>query len=130
LRGIIVQSGNDACIVVAEGLAGTEDAFADLMTKRAREMGMKTAVFRNSTGLPDPEHKMSPLDLAILAKRTVQDFPEFYHYYQELKCTYNNHTQHNRNELLGKVPGVDGLKTGHTEEAGYGLTASAKRGDR
>lgn len=130
LRGIIVQSGNDACIVVAEGLAGTEDAFGDLMTKRAREMGMKTAVFRNSTGLPEPEHKMSPLDLAILAKRTVQDFPEYYHYYQELKFTYNNHTQHNRNELLGKVPGVDGLKTGHTEEAGYGLTASAKRGDR
>ena len=130
LQGIIVQSGNDACVVVAEALAGSEDAFAEMMTEKAREIGLKNSTFRNASGWPHPEHRMTARDLATLAKRTIKDFPEFYHYYSERQFTYNNHTQHNRNELLGKGIGVDGLKTGHTENAGYGLTASAERRDQ
>ncbi len=127
LQGIIVQSGNDACVVVAEALAGSEDAFAEMMTEKAREIGLTNSTFRNASGWPHPEHRMTARDLATLAQRTIKDFPEFYHYYSERKFAYNNHTQHNRNELLGKGIGVDGLKTGHTENAGYGLTASAER---
>lgn len=127
LLGIIVQSGNDACVVVAEALAGSEDAFAEMMTEKGREIGLKNSTFRNASGWPHPEHRMTARDLAVLAKRTIQDFPEFYHYYAERKFTYNAHTQYNRNNLLGKGLGVDGLKTGHTENAGYGLTASAER---
>jgi serine-type D-Ala-D-Ala carboxypeptidase (penicillin-binding protein 5/6) len=130
IRGIIVQSGNDACIVVAENLAGSEAAFAEEMTLRAREIGMTNSTFKNATGWPHPEHRMTARDLAILAKRTIADFPEYYHYYQETEFTYNKIKQHNRNPLLYKDIGADGLKTGHTKEAGYGLTASAKRGDR
>jgi len=130
IRGIIVQSGNDACIVVAENLEGSESAYAEEMTSRAREIGMAHSTFRNATGWPHPEHRMTPRDLAILAKHIITDFPEYYHYFSETEFTYNRITQHNRNPLLYKDIGADGLKTGHTKEAGYGLTASAKRGDR
>ena len=130
LRGIIVQSGNDACIVIAEGLASSETAFAEEMTTLARRIGLEQSVFRNSTGWPDPEHVMTPRELAVLAKRTIVDFPEYYHYYSEKKFTYNGIRQGNRNPLLYKDIGADGLKTGHTKASGYGLTASVVRGDR
>jgi D-alanyl-D-alanine carboxypeptidase (penicillin-binding protein 5/6) len=130
IRGIIVQSGNDACIVVAENLAGSEEQFARRMTAKARELGMNDSTFANSTGWPDPMQRMSAHDLAILAQRIVQDFPEFYHYYSEREFTFNDIRQSNRNPLLYGFDGADGLKTGHTREAGYGLTASAMRDDR
>lgn len=130
LRGIIVQSGNDACIVIAEALAGSEQAFAEEMTRRGRQLGLRNSVFKNSTGWPDPGHEMSVRDLAILAKRTIEDFPEFYHYYSERNFTYNGIRQINRNPLLYKDMGADGLKTGHTKKSGYGLTGTVKRGDR
>ncbi len=130
LRGIIVQSGNDACIVIAEGLAGSEQAFAEEMTRRGRQLGLQNSVFKNATGWPDPGHEMSVRDLAVLAKRTIEDFPEFYHYYAERNFTYNGIRQINRNPLLYRDMGADGLKTGHTTDSGYGLTASVKRGDR
>ena len=130
IRGIVVQSGNDASIVVAEGLAGSEEAFAEQMTLRARELGMERSRFRNSTGWPHPDHVSTPRDLARLAKLTIENFPEYYHYYSEREYTYNGIRQGNRNPLLYEDIGADGLKTGHTEEAGYGLTASAKVGDR
>lgn len=130
VRGIIVQSGNDACITVAEGISSSEEAFAEEMTIRARELGLNESTFKNSTGWPDPEQLMSPRDLAKLAKITIEDFPDYYHYYGETKFVYNGISQPNRNPLLYKEMGVDGLKTGHTEESGYGLTASAVRGDR
>lgn len=130
LRGIIVQSGNDACIVVAEGISGSEAAFAEAMTAKARELGMTGSYFVNSTGWPDPDHYMTAEDMANLARRTVQEFPEYYHFYSETEYTYNGIRQTNRNPLLYKGIGVDGLKTGHTSEAGYGLTASAERKGR
>jgi D-alanyl-D-alanine carboxypeptidase (penicillin-binding protein 5/6) len=130
LRGIIVQSGNDACIVVAESLASSEEAFAEEMTARAREMGLKDTAFKNSTGWPDPGHLSTARDLAMLAQHTIKDFPEYYHYYGEKEFTYNTIRQINRNPLLYKDIDVDGLKTGHTEASGYGLTASAVKGDR
>lgn len=130
IRGVIVQSGNDACIVLAEGLGGSEDSFAAEMTEVARAMGMENSTFKNATGWPDPEHLTTARDLAILAQSTIRDFPKFYSYYSEKKFTFNGITQSNRNPLLYKSMGVDGLKTGHTSEAGYGLTASAKRGER
>lgn len=130
IRGIIVQSGNDACIVVAEGLMGSEDAFADEMNMRAEELGMTGSTFRNATGWPHPEHRMTPRDLATLAVSTIHEFPEYYHYYAETEFTYNGIRQTNRNPLIYKNMGADGLKTGHTEESGYGLVSSAKRGDR
>jgi D-alanyl-D-alanine carboxypeptidase (penicillin-binding protein 5/6) len=130
IPGIIVQSGNDACIVVAEGLAGSEAEFAEEMTKKALSIGMTRSTFRNSTGWPHPEHLTTARDLATLAKRTIIDFPQYYHYYKQLKFTYNGIKQHNRNPLLYKDMGADGLKTGHTQVAGYGLTSSAVRGGR
>ena len=130
LQGIIVQSGNDASIVIAEGLAGSEEAFASEMNKKAKEIGLKGSVFRNSTGLPEPDHVMTARDLVVLAERTIEDFPEYYHFYGEKEFTYNGIKQGNRNPLLYKSVGADGLKTGHTKEAGYGLTASAKQADR
>ena len=130
LRGIIIQSGNDACIVVAEGLSGTEDAFAREMTKRGREIGLTSSIFKNSTGWPDPEHRMTARDLNLLALRTILDFPQYYHYFAETDFTWSDITQSNRNPLLYKNMGADGLKTGHTQEAGYGLTASAIRDGR
>jgi len=130
LRGIIVQSGNDACIVFAEALSGSEEDFAREMERKGREIGLQGSSFRNSTGWPHPEHRMTARDLATLAMRTIRDFPQYYHYYSELEFTYNGIKQHNRNPLLYKNMGADGLKTGHTKEAGYGLTASVKRNDR
>ena len=130
LRGVIVQSGNDASIVLAEGIAGSEDAFAGMLTAKADELGMDNSKFENATGWPDPQHRTTARDLAILAKHIIQDFPEYYHYFSETEFTWNDIRQHNRNPLLGRNIGVDGLKTGHTQNAGYGLTASAERDGR
>ena len=130
LRGIIVQSGNDACIVVAEGISGSEDAFAEVMTRRGQEIGLTNSRFANATGWPHPEHYMSARDLAILSKRLVTEFPELYKIFAEKTFTYSKIKQGNRNPLLYRDIGSDGLKTGHTEEAGYGLAASAVRDDR
>jgi D-alanyl-D-alanine carboxypeptidase (penicillin-binding protein 5/6) len=130
IRGIVVQSGNDASIVVAEGLAGSEKEFADEMTATARALGLTHTTFRNATGWPDPEHVTTARDLARLAVRTIADYPNFYHYYGEITFTYNDIRQGNRNPLLYKNLGVDGLKTGHTSKSGYGLTASAVRNGR
>lgn len=130
LKGVIIQSGNDASVVLAEGLAGSEEAFAEEMTRRGREIGMTHTTFRNSTGWPDPEHLTTAHDLAILAKRIIDEFPEYYEIFKEKEYTYNGIRQGNRNPLLYKDVGADGLKTGHTEEAGYGLVASATRNGR
>ena len=130
VRGIIVQSGNDASIVVAEGLSGSEAAFAEQMTAKARELGMTNTTFRNASGWPEPGHTTTARDLAILAAATIRDFPELYKYYAEMEFTFNKIKQGNRNPLLYRNTGADGLKTGHTEAAGYGLTASAVRGDQ
>jgi serine-type D-Ala-D-Ala carboxypeptidase (penicillin-binding protein 5/6) len=129
IRGVIVQSGNDACIVFAEAIAGSEEQFVDLMNAKAKELGLTTATFRNSTGWPDPAQRMSCRDIATIARRLIQDFPEYYRYDSEKTFKYNGIEQENRNPLVQK--GVaDGLKTGHTEEGGYGLVASAQRGGR
>jgi len=130
LRGVIVQSGNDATVALAEGVAGSEAQFVELMTAKARELGLKDSTFRNSTGWPDPEQRLSSRDLAKLARRLIIDFPEYYPMFNERSFTWNGITQENRNTLLTRVPGGDGLKTGHTEEAGFGIVASAKRGNR
>jgi D-alanyl-D-alanine carboxypeptidase (penicillin-binding protein 5/6) len=130
LRGIIIQSGNDATIVVAEGLAGDEETFAAEMTERARELGMVSSTFTNASGWPEEGHRVTARDLALLAKRTIENFPQYYSFYSELEFTYNEIRQGNRNPLLYKKIGADGLKTGHTQEAGYGLTASAIRDGR
>lgn len=130
IHGVIVQSGNDACIVLAEGISGSEQQFAELMNEAGRRIGLTNSTFRNSTGWPDPEHRMTARDLATLARRIISDFPEYYAFYNQRSFRYNNISQENRNPLLARVAGADGLKTGHTEEAGYGLTGSAKRGDR
>lgn len=130
IQGMIVQSGNDACVVLAEGLAGSEAAFVAEMNRKAKEIGLKNSHFANVDGLPDPNHLMTARDLATLAVHTIRDFPDFYKIYSEKEFTFNKITQGNRNPLLYRDVGADGLKTGHTEEAGYTLTASAKRGDR
>ena len=130
LRGVIVQSGNDASIVIAEGISGSEEAFADAMTARARELGLVSASFRNATGWPHPEHVISARDLARLAQILVTEFPEQYAMFAEREFEFNGIKQRNRNPLLGRVPGADGLKTGHTNVSGYGLTASAERDGR
>jgi len=130
LRGVIVQSGNDACIVLAEAISGSEEAFAEMLTKRARALGLTQTTLRNSTGWPDPNHRMSCRDLAILAARIIREFPQFYRYYSERSFRFANITQENRNPLLYRNIGADGLKTGHTEESGFGLTASAVQGGR
>ena len=130
LRGIIVQSGNDATIVVAEGLSGDEEAFAEEMTQHAREIGMNDSVFKNASGWPSEGHVMTARDLATLASHTIREYPDYYAYYSEGSFTFSSIEQRNRNPLLGTVAGVDGLKTGHTSEAGYGLTASGERNGR
>ena len=131
IRGMIIVSGNDACIVLAEALVGSEEEFAKKMNEKAKEIGLTNSHFVNSTGLPDDEHYMTPRDLSTLAKRIVTEFPEFYSIYSETSFTHNNITQGNRNPLLYRVgSGADGLKTGHTAIAGYGLTASAVRNGR
>ena len=130
LRGIIIQSGNDACIVVAEGLAGSEEAFAEQMTQRARELGLTHTTLKNASGWPDPEHLMSVRDLALLAQTLIERFPNYYTLYSEKEFTYNGIRQYSRNPLLHQDLGADGLKTGYTDEAGYGLAASAVRDGR
>tara|TARA_R110002095_G_scaffold138200_3_gene119726 strand:+ start:1617 stop:2786 length:1170 start_codon:yes stop_codon:yes gene_type:complete len=127
LRGVIIQSGGDACIVLAEALSGSEAAFADAMTARAHELGLMSAQFANSTGWPDPDHNISALDLARLARILIRDHPEYYGIWAEREFTYNGIRQYNRNPLLGNFAGADELKTGHTEAAGYGLAATAER---
>ena len=130
IRGMVIQSGNDACVVLAEGLAGSEEAFVDQMNETAKKIGLTNSHFADVNGLPNPDHYMSARDLATLALRTIQDFPDYYKYYGEKEFKFNNINQGNRNPLLYKDLGADGLKTGHTEEAGYSLVASAVRGDR
>jgi len=130
IRGIIVQSGNDACIVVAEALSSSEEAFAQDMTEKAKELGMTGSTFKNATGWPDPEHRVTAHDLARLAQLTIEHFPEYYHYYSEHSFIFNGIKQSNRNPLIYKDMGADGLKTGHTQESGYGLTSSAERDGR
>jgi len=130
LRGIIVQSGNDAAVALAEAISGSEEAFARLMTERAHELGMKNTTFLNASGWPHEGHLTTARDLAILAEHTIHDFPEYYPLYAEREFTYNGIKQGNRNPLLYRDMGVDGLKTGHAEAAGFGLTASAVRDGR
>ncbi len=126
-RGIIISSGNDATVAVAEHVAGSETAFAGLMNSNARALGMTGSYFLNSHGLPAPEHVVTARDLATLARAMIENFPEHYALYKEREFTYNGIRQYNRNTLLGEDPSVDGLKTGHTEEAGFCLVASAER---
>ncbi len=130
IRGIVVQSGNDASIVVAEALGGTEEGFAQAMTERARALGMEDTNFANATGWPDPNHYSTARDLAVLSQRLITDFPQYYHYFAETEFTFSEIRQGNRNPLLYRNMGADGLKTGHTEDAGYGLAASAVQNDR
>jgi serine-type D-Ala-D-Ala carboxypeptidase (penicillin-binding protein 5/6) len=130
LRGVIVQSGNDACIALAELVAGSEEAFARLMNAQAQRLGMKNTNFINSTGLPHAQHYSTAQDLALLTSAIIRDFPEYHPLYAMKEYRYNNITQANRNRLLWSDPAVDGMKTGYTENAGYCLISSAKRGDR
>ena len=131
LRGIIVQSGNDACIVVAENIAGSEEAFAELMNAKAREWDMLDSTFANATGWPHENQKMSMRDLALLTRKIIRDFPEYYGLFAEREFTWEKIRQGNRNPLLDAFDGADGLKTGHTEESGYGLVGAAvKDGER
>ncbi|MCG6884681.1 MAG: D-alanyl-D-alanine carboxypeptidase [Silicimonas sp.] len=133
IKGIIVQSGNDACVVVAEGLAGTEDAFARQMNARAPEIGLRESTFANASGWPDPNHRMSARDLGQLAKLLITEFPEYYGFFALEEFDFDGRSpanRFNRNPVLGLGLGADGLKTGHTEEAGYGLVGSAMQGGR
>lgn len=130
IQGIIIQSGNDACIVAAENLSGSEEDFAADMQKKARQLGLKHSSFANATGWPHPDQLMSVEDLARLARVIISEFPEFYHIFSEHTYTHNNIKQGNRNPLLYSMPYADGLKTGHTEEAGFCLVASAKKDNR
>src|SRR5947209_3584070 len=125
LHGAIIQSGNDACMVLAEGMAGNERAFAELMTKRARELGLTRSTFANSNGLPDPDNKMTVRELAMLARHIIRTYPEFYKLFGEKEFTWNKIRQQNRNPLLNSLEGADGLKTGFTKEGGYGMVGSA-----
>ncbi|GBE43820.1 D-alanyl-D-alanine carboxypeptidase DacA precursor [bacterium BMS3Bbin10] len=131
LQGIAVQSGNDASIIVAEGMSGSEDAFAEVMNEYARKIGLTESNFRNSTGLPDPDHYMTALELAKLAIHVIKEYPEYYHYFSQKEYRYRKHIFYNRNPLVYDGIGVDGLKTGYIRAAGYGLVASSKqRGQR
>jgi D-alanyl-D-alanine carboxypeptidase (penicillin-binding protein 5/6) len=130
VRGVIIQSGNDACVVLAEAIGGSEERFADIMNEVARRIGLRDSTFRNASGWPHPEHRMTARDLAVLARRLIADFPEYYRLYSERSFRWNGIEQQNRNPLLGRFAGADGLKTGSTEEAGYNLTASALRDGR
>lgn len=130
LRGIIVQSGNDACVVVAEGIGGDEATFAKMMTERARQIGLTHSVFRNASGWPDPEHVMTARDLAILADYIITRHKQYYSIFSQIDFTWHGIKQGNRNPLLYSFPGADGLKTGHTAEAGYGVVGSAVRDGR
>ncbi len=127
LKGLIIQSGNDAAVALAEHIAGSEDAFAGLMNEHAARLGMQGTHFVNATGLPHPDHYTTPRDIARVTIATIRDYPEYYKLYSQKEFTYNNIRQHNRNRLLWRDPSVDGVKTGHTQSAGYCLVASAKR---
>lgn len=129
LRGIIVQSGNDAAITLAEGVSGDEDNFAILMNKTAKKIGLRNSNFANATGLPNENHTMTSEDLILLARTIIEEFPEYYYFFSEKEFTYNNITQPNRNTLIGEN-GIDGMKTGHTDAGGYGLVVSAIKNDR
>ncbi|MBC7952603.1 MAG: D-alanyl-D-alanine carboxypeptidase [Rhodospirillaceae bacterium] len=130
IHGVIIQSGNDACSVLAEAYAGNEEAFAEEATRRARQLGMRNSTFKNASGWPEPEHLTTAHDLSILARRLISDFPEYFPIYSQREFMFNGIKQGNRNPLLYAVSGADGLKTGHTEAAGYGLVGTVKRGDR
>ena len=130
LRGVIIQSGNDATIVLAEGMSGTEEVFAESMTQQAHAMGMENSQFKNASGWPDPDHYSTARDLSILARRLIKDFPQYYSYFAEKSFKFNDIEQTNRNALLFRNIGVDGIKTGHTEAGGYGLMSSAVRNGR
>jgi serine-type D-Ala-D-Ala carboxypeptidase (penicillin-binding protein 5/6) len=130
MRGVVVQSANDAAIAFAERLGGSEPAFAEKMTARGREIGLQRSTFRNATGLPDPEHLSTARDLSILARHIIRNWPQYYPLYGEREFTWNRITQRNRNPLLGVLEGADGMKTGYTSKAGYGLIGSAIRGGR
>lgn len=131
LQGIIVQSGNDACVVIAEALSGSEEAFADRLNRRGAEIGLTSTTLRNATGWPDPDHLMSVRDLATVARQIIMRFPQYYEYYSQLEFEFNDINQRNRNPLLqAGITGVDGMKTGYTRDAGYGLVASAERDGR
>src|SRR5215472_3953334 len=131
IRGIIIQSGNDACVVVAESLGGTVEGFVDLMNKRAKQLGLDQSTFVNPDGLPDPPGQlMSALDLAKLSRHIINDYPDYYHYFSEREFVWHNIHQPNRDLVLGALPGADGLKTGHTDASGYGITISAERGNQ
>ncbi len=130
IQGIIVQSGNDASVAMAEAISGSVTTFADLMTEKAQQLGMKNSFFRNPDGLPDPSHVTTVHDLAILAQHLINDFPEYYHYFGQREFEYNKINQHARNPLLRTTAGADGLKTGYTADAGYNLVGSVKRGDQ
>jgi D-alanyl-D-alanine carboxypeptidase (penicillin-binding protein 5/6) len=127
LKGAVIVSGNDACIVLAEGLFGSEEAFARQATAKGKELGLTNSVFANSTGLEDPRHRMSAHDIAVLAFRLIKDFPEFYPMFSEPEFTFNKTRQYNRNPLLRELDGADGVKTGHLSVSGYGLVGSAVR---
>lgn len=130
IQGMVVQSGNDATVALAEKIGGTEDAFAELMNKYAQQLGMTNSHFVDASGLTDdPDHHVSARDIAILSRAIIREFPEYYHFFSEKDFTWNHISQKNRNDLLFTDPSVDGLKTGHTDAAGYCLAASAKRGD-
>lgn len=130
IHGVIIQSGNDACVALAELIAGSEEAFADKMNREAARLGLKNTHYVNATGLPDPQHYTTARDLAALASAIIRDFPEYFALYSTKEYTYNRITQVNRNRLLWADPTVDGMKTGHTDSAGYCLVATAKRGPR
>ncbi|MDD5297444.1 MAG: D-alanyl-D-alanine carboxypeptidase [Rhodocyclaceae bacterium] len=130
IHGVIIQSGNDACVALAELIAGSEELFAQMMNREAQRLGLKNSHFMNATGLPDPQHYTTARDLSVLASAIIRDFPEYYPIYSQKEYTYNRITQANRNRLLYLDPTVDGMKTGHTDSAGYCLIATAKRGPR
>jgi D-alanyl-D-alanine carboxypeptidase (penicillin-binding protein 5/6) len=130
LHGVIVQSGNDACVVLAEGISGSEPQFAELLNEYGKRLGLKGSTFRNATGWPDPEHLMTCRDLASLSRHLINDFPEYYGIFNVRSFQWHGINQENRDPLLGRVAGADGLKTGHTDDGGYGLVGSAKRGER
>jgi D-alanyl-D-alanine carboxypeptidase (penicillin-binding protein 5/6) len=130
LKGIIVESGNDACIAVAEGMAGSEAAFAGKMEEEARRIGLTKTTFRNATGLFNPDHKTTARELAVLARHLVREYPDYYSMFSQREFNYRKHRFINRNVLLGMGNGIDGIKTGHLKEAGFGIVASAKQGKR
>jgi len=129
LKGMIIQSGNDASVALAEHIGGSEETFANLMNNHAQRLGMLDSHFVNSTGLPDENHYTTPRDIVKVSEATIREFPEYYAWYAEREFTFNEIKQHNRNQLLWRDKSVDGIKTGHTEAAGYCLVASAKRED-